>query len=87
MNTNDKNRTKRAENSYDNVDWSKYGLGNTENPEILTPNYQRNEELSSGIYQTGANELYAQEFVNVLLIILILSLIPTYKDFFFVFLE
>nr|XP_050849600.1 solute carrier family 12 member 8 [Vespula vulgaris] len=52
----------RDPNDDRNVDWSKYGLHNTE----MQRNSQRNngsyEEFGSEMYQTGANELFAQEY-------------------------
>lgn len=49
-----------------NVDWSKYGLGNHDNPR--NPQQQRDttqtnyDGLDNDIYPAGANELYAQEY-------------------------
>lgn len=47
------------------VDWTRYGLGNQDNPR----NTQRDDVSSydgfgSDIYPSGANELYAQEYVS-----------------------
>lgn len=57
----------RDPNDDRNVDWSKYGLHNTE----MQRNPQRNngsyEEFGSEMYQTGANELFAQEYVSILI--------------------
>lgn len=43
----------------DKVDWSKYGLGNHDNPGNSQENY---DGFDIDIYPTGANELYAQDF-------------------------
>lgn len=48
------------------IDWSKYGLHNNiesqKNNETQRNNRQY-EEFGSEMYQTGANELFAQEYV------------------------
>lgn len=48
------------------IDWSRYGLHNTETQR--TNETRRNngeyEELGPEMYQTGANELFAQEYVS-----------------------
>lgn len=48
------------------IDWSRYGLHNTEiqrNNETRRNNGEY-EELGPEMYQTGANELFAQEYVS-----------------------
>lgn len=47
------------------VDWSRYGLGNTENRRPSQSEIRGHEELGSEMYQTGANELFAQEYVSL----------------------
>lgn len=47
------------------VDWSRYGLGNTENRRPSRLENRGHEELGPEMYQTGTNELFAQEFVSV----------------------
>lgn len=44
------------------VDWSKYGLGNHDNPGNSQQNLPNYDGLDTDIYPTGANELYAQDF-------------------------
>lgn len=47
------------------VDWSRYGLGNAENRRPSQSGSRGHEELGPEMYQTGTNELFAQEFVSV----------------------
>ncbi|KAJ8679972.1 hypothetical protein QAD02_015759 [Eretmocerus hayati] len=44
------------------VNWSRYGLGNTQNQRSPQRDMRSHESLGSGMYQTGTNELFAQEF-------------------------
>ncbi|XP_001600821.1 solute carrier family 12 member 8 isoform X1 [Nasonia vitripennis] len=44
------------------VDWSRYGLGSTENRRPSQSGSRGHEELGPEMYQTGTNELFAQEF-------------------------
>lgn len=46
------------------VDWSRYGLGNTGNRRPSRTENRGHEELGPEMYQTGANELFAQEYVS-----------------------
>lgn len=47
------------------VDWSRYGLGNAENQRPSQGGNRGHEELGPEMYQTGTNELFAQEFVSI----------------------
>lgn len=53
--------------SQNDIDWSRYGLSRNENRRPSRSESNRgHEELSSEMYQTGHNELFAQEFVSSL---------------------
>lgn len=58
-----------------NVDWSKYGLvGNRDNPRNSQRDHVNDHSFGSDIYPSGANELYAQEYVNKYKILLNLKI-------------
>ncbi|XP_024944979.1 solute carrier family 12 member 8 isoform X2 [Cephus cinctus] len=45
-----------------NVDWSRFGLGNNDNQRVERRDNDGYEEFNPGMYQTGVNELFAQEY-------------------------
>ena len=53
------------------VDWLRYGLGNTEHSRNEQPQNRSNDEFRSEMYQTGVNELFSQEYVSNLFLIII----------------
>ena len=68
MESNERNQMSNgdATNNRD-VDWSRYGLHNNAESQRNneTPRNNRNyEEFGPEMYQTGANELFAQEYVS-----------------------
>jgi potassium/chloride transporter 8 len=67
MSSDDRNSTNTGgeENDRD-VDWLRYGLGNAENRRPSRTESSGYEELGPEMYQTGTNELFAQEFVNII---------------------
>ena len=46
------------------VDWSRYGLGDTENNRTQQSQSRSYDEFGPEMYQTGTNELFAQEYVS-----------------------
>lgn len=46
-----------------NIDWSRYGLRNADGRSD-DRSERFNNDLNPDLYQTGANELFAQEFVS-----------------------
>ncbi|XP_011502991.1 PREDICTED: solute carrier family 12 member 8 isoform X2 [Ceratosolen solmsi marchali] len=63
MSSNERNLTDTENIKSDQeVDWSRYGLGNAENRRSSRTENSRHEELGPEMYQTGTNELFAQEF-------------------------
>lgn len=47
------------------VDWSRYGLRNADSQSSEQFESSVNNDLNSDLYQTGANELFAQEYVSI----------------------
>lgn len=69
MESNERNQLSNGDagNNRDNIDWSRYGLHNnaeTQRNNEARRNNREYDELGPEMYQTGANELFAQEYVS-----------------------
>ncbi|XP_058806232.1 solute carrier family 12 member 8 [Phymastichus coffea] len=61
MGSYDRNQSDRSIGNNREIDWSRYGLGNAERRPSRSES-RGHEELGPEMYQTGTNELFAQEF-------------------------
>lgn len=67
MESNDRNQLPNGDAASNrDIDWSRYGLhsAETQRSNELRRNNGQYEELGPEMYQTGANELFAQEYVS-----------------------
>ena len=66
MDSHERNQSENATTPNDQgVDWSRYGLGNAERRPSRCES-RGHEELGPEMYQTGTNELFAQEYVSII---------------------
>lgn len=63
MGSYDRSQSDRSVGNDREIDWSRYGLGNAERRPSRSES-RGHEEFGPEMYQTGTNELFAQEFVS-----------------------
>lgn len=68
MESNERNQLSNGDTANNSdIDWSRYGLHNNAESQRNNEAQRHNreyEELGPEMYQTGANELFAQEYVS-----------------------